>query len=118
MNRTILTTLLIVAIMALISSCTTKQSAISQLEKFSCELRDNGRYYNIRDWEKAAEEFSNIRKKIKKYDYTSAERHRIGELEGQCAGYVYEGVKGRIQDYGNELNGILEGLLDIINIRF
>lgn len=99
----------------LVSSCSTKQGAISKLERFSYELRDNGQYYSFNDWEKAADDFTKIRKKLNKYDYTAQERQRIGELEGKCAGYVYQGVKGKITGYGNELNGIFQGLFDIIN---
>jgi len=69
----------------------------------------------IAAFEKAADEFTNIRKSISKHDYTGEERKRIGELEGQCAGYVYKGVKGKITNVGSELNGILQGIFDIIN---
>ena len=31
------------------------------------------------------------------------------------AGYVYNGLKGRVQNFGSELNGILQGLLDLIS---
>lgn len=95
-------------------SCTTKQTAINKLERFSYELRDNGQYYTVRDWENAAEKFTDIRQKINKYDYSAADRKYIGELEGKCAGYVYEGVKGKVKNMGSELSGILEGLMNII----
>ncbi len=118
MKRAIFSMLLIALMTMALGSCSTKQRAINQLESFSYELRDNGRYYTFRDWERAAERFSEIRKNLNKHDYTGDQRHRIGELEGQCAGYVYEGIKGRLQDFGYEINGILEGLLDIIDMRF
>ena len=37
----------------MVASCSTKQRAINQLESFSTELRDNSRYYDLHDWEKA-----------------------------------------------------------------
>jgi len=56
--------LILCAAMALMmASCSTKQSAISQLEDFSYELRDHSRYYNTNDWEKAGKKFVNIREK-------------------------------------------------------
>ena len=116
MKKSVISLLAVIITVFVMSSCTTKQSAINQLEQFSYELSDNGRYYSIRDWENAAERFANIRKKINKHDYTGTELHRIGELEGQCAGYVYEGIKGRIQDVGSEVNGLIEGLMDIIGL--
>lgn len=118
MKRTVFSLTLIALMTLALGSCSTKQHAINQLEDFSYELRDNGRYYSFRDWERAAERFSEIRNKLNKHDYTGEQRHRIGELEGQCAGYVYEGIKGRLQDFGSEINGLLEGLLDIIDTRF
>ena len=118
MKKSLISLLVILIAVFLMNSCTTKQSAINQLENFSYELRDNGRYYNIRDWENAAERFSDIRKKINKHDYTAEQRHRIGELEGQCAGYVYEGIKGRIQDFGSEVNGLIEGLMEVVGLKF
>lgn len=97
----------------MLGSCATKQSAVNKLEKFSYELRDNGEYYSVADWKNAADEFIKIRRDIQKHDYTAEERKRIGELEGQCAGYVAKGVKGKVQSLGSEINGILQGVLGI-----
>ena len=76
-------------------SCSTKQSAISQLEDFSYELRDHSRYYDAEDWEKAGKKFVKIRERISKheFDYTAEEKARIGKLEGQCASYMVKGAK-------------------------
>ena len=115
MRKSVFSLILAGMVILFASSCSTKQSAISRLERFSYELRDNGQFYSFNDWEKAAEDFTKIRKKIEKHDYTAQERQYIGELEGKCAGYVVKGVKGKITGYGNELNGIFQGLFDIIN---
>ena len=101
---------------SLLTSCSSKQTAVTRLEKFSYELRDNARYYTLNDWKEAADKFSKLRKDINKYDYTEAEREHIGEIEGKCAGYVVEGVKGKVQGYGSEINGILQGLNQIIGL--
>lgn len=100
--------------LAFLSSCSSKQLAVTRLEKFSYELRDNARYYTINDWKEAVDKFSKIRKDLNKYNYNDSEREHIGELEGKCAGYVVEGVKGKVQNYGSEINGILQGLNQII----
>ena len=53
--------LFICCVMVLVlASCSTKQSAINQLESFSTELRDHSRYYGIQDWEKAGKKFVDI----------------------------------------------------------
>ena len=103
-----------------LSSCATKMHAINRLEKFSYELRDNSQYYNVDDWRDAGEEFLDIRREIKKheFDYTPEQKKKIGVLEGKCAGYMAKGVKNGIVDkvkgFGNELNGILQGILNAV----
>lgn len=107
----------IVMVLAL-ASCSTKQSAINQLESFSTELRDHSRYYDVQDWEKAGQKFVKLTKTVKKYqmDYTPEELARIGRLEGECAGYMARGAKenftDRLNGFINELKGILQGVTD------
>ena len=100
----------------LFASCSTKQSAINQLESFSTELRDHSRYYGIQDWENAGKKFVDITKKVKKYelDYTPEELARIGKLEGECVGYMARGAKDNVTDrlrgLLNEIQGIIQGV--------
>lgn len=114
-----LATLAIVMALAT-SSCATKEHAINQLEDFSYELRDNSAQYSIREWEKAGKKFVKIRKRIAKHelDYTPAEKAEIGELEGKCAGYMANGMRQGVFDkaraFGNELKGIIQGILNTI----
>ena len=114
--------LLMCGVMAmLMASCSTKQHAINQLESFSYELRDNSRYYDIDDWERAGDKFLKITKKVKKHeaDYTPEEKARIGRLEGECAGYMARGavdnVTDRLRGIFNELKGILDGFDDVFS---
>jgi len=98
-------------------SCSTKQSAIDQLENFSYELRDNSRYYDVDDWEKAGKKFVKIREQIHKheFDYTAEEKAKIGKLEGECANYMVKGAKDgvfdKLKNIGSEINGILNVIL-------
>jgi len=98
-------------------SCATKQSAINKLEDFSYELRDNSRYYDSGDWAKAGNKFLKIRDNIRKheFDYTVAEKQKIGKLEGECARYMAKGAKEGVFDkllnIGGEVMGIIEGIL-------
>jgi hypothetical protein len=112
--------LILCGAMALVMvSCSTKQSAINQLEDFSYELRDHSRYYTVDEWEKAGKKFVNIRDKINKheFDYTAEEKAKIGRLEGECAKYMAKGAKegvfDRLKNIGNEIKGFLEGILGI-----
>ena len=103
-----------------LSSCNTKQHAINQLEKFSVELRDHSAQYSVNEWKKAGEKFVDIRKDISKHelDYTPDEKTKIGKLEGKCAGYMAKGMKEGVFDklkaFGNELKGILMGILNSV----
>ena len=101
------------ALALMLASCSTKQQAISQLESFSYELRDNSANYNAQEWQRAGEKFVKIRKKISKheFDYTPEEKTRIGELEGQCARYMATGAKDGLLNKVKGLAGELEGLL-------
>ena len=113
--RTFLAAMVIsLAMLPMLNSCTTKQSAINQMERLAYDIRDNGSYYTLKDWEDAAQTFMNIRNKMSKFKYTPAERRRIGELEGECARYMKEGIKNGaingIMGVAGELRGILEGL--------
>jgi len=108
-----------VALMLLIASCTTKQGVINELEDFSYELRDNSRYYDVKDWEKAGNKFIKLRKKVHKYefDYTPEEKSRIGELEGQCANYMAKGARDgvfdKLKNVASELEGVLKGIFGL-----
>lgn len=111
--------LIVCGVLALVlTSCSTKQRAINQLESFSTELRDHSRYYDLQDWEKAGKKFVKITKNVKKHelDYTPEEKARVGRLEGECAGYMARGAKDNVTDrlrgFINELKGILQGVTD------
>ena len=102
------------------TSCNTKQHAINQLENFSVELRDHSARYSVNECEKAGEKFVKIRENISKHelDYTPEEKAKIGKLEGQCAGYMAKGMKEGVFDklkaFGNELKGIIKGILNAL----
>lgn len=118
MKSTIASLMMVLMSLLSLSSCQTKLSALSQLENFSYELRDNSDYYNLDDWKKAANQFQKIRNNINKHNYTSAERKQIGQLEGKCAGYFVTGVKNKVTNgllgIGSEIKGVVEGILNSV----
>ena len=103
-----------------LTSCSTKQHAINKLESFSVELRDHSARYSVNDWQRAGEKFLKIRQNISKHEleYTPEEKDRIGKLEGKCAGYMAKGMKegvfDKVKAFGNELKGILKGILNAV----
>ena len=96
------------AMMLLFTACATKQSAISQLEDFSYELRDNSRNYDAGDWERAGKKFVKIREKINKheFDYTAEEKTKIGRAK--------DGVFDKLKNIGSEIKGVIQGILDAL----
>ena len=121
-KKTLTAVVVAMAMMLLVgfSSCSTKQHAINQLENFSYELRDHSSRYSVNDWQRAGEKFLKIRQNISKHEleYTPEEKDRIGKLEGKCAGYMAKGMKEGVFDnvkaFGNELKGILKGILNAV----
>ena len=121
-KKTLTAVVVAMAMMLLVgfSSCSTKQHAINQLENFSSELRDHSSRYSVNDWQRAGEKFLKIRQNISKHEleYTPEEKDRIGKLEGKCAGYMAKGMKegvfDKVKAFGNELKGILKGILNAV----
>ena len=121
-KKTLTAVVVAMAMMLLVgfSSCSTKQHAINQLENFSYELRDHSTRYSVNDWQRAGEKFLKIRQNISKHEleYTPEEKDRIGKLEGKCAGYMAKGMKegvfDKVKAFGNELKGILKGILNAV----
>ena len=103
-----------------LTACSTKQSAISQLEDFSYELRDNSRNYDVDDWEQAGKKFVKIRERIHKheFDYTAAEKTKIGRLEADCVKYMAKGAKDgvfdKLKNIGSEIKGAIQGIIDAL----
>ena len=109
------------ALVLVMTACSTKQSAINQLENFSYELRDNSRNYDADDWEKAGKKFVKIREKIHKheFDYTAAEKSKIGRLESDCVKYMARGAKDgvfdKLKNIGSEIKGVIQGIMDALD---
>ena len=109
------------ALVLVMTACSTKQSAINQLENFSYELRDNSRNYDADDWEKAGKKFVKIREKIHKheFDYTATEKSKIGHLESDCVKYMAKGAKDgvfdKLKNIGSEIKGVIQGIMDALD---
>ena len=98
------------------TSCSTKQTAMNQLEDFSIELKNNSENYDLQQWKGALDQFIKIRKKISKHHYTSTERMQIGLTEGRCIGYIASGAKKgafyNLTGFSSEIKGIIDGVME------
>ena len=106
----------LVCMAALLSSCSTKTSAIRNLSAFQRDIERDGINYTIRDWENAKEDYEKINKRILKYkdQYTPEEYEKIGVLQGKCLASFAKGVTGNIMNKAvnaaSAVKGILQGL--------
>lgn len=103
----------------IMSSCSTKQSAINQLGRFSTELKKNGADYTIDDWKAAAERYAKVNKKILKHDdYTLAEQKEIAEKELDALIAIKRGladsVPGMIFDIITDFGSLEEKIQELI----
>lgn len=102
------------ALAMLVSSCSPKTSAISDLRSLTKDISNYGSEYTLNDWRKIKNEYDQITDRMKRYDYTPAQREEIGELKGQCVKYFAKGLvtnaAGQIIGISSEIKGILEGL--------
>lgn len=98
-------------------SCTSKkQEALNQLENLTEDVEKNGGAWSEEQWKQKYDVFVQIRSEIYKYDYNEEERAEIGRLEGRCvsamANHASGGMLKKLKDFGTELGGSLEGLLE------
>lgn len=111
---------LLLALMAivLLSSCSAKQVAYSDLKKITHELREYSQDYTVNDWKDAAIDFKDIATRIEKYDYSREKKREIRRMEGECAGYLLKGagttVIRSVLNITDEIKAGIEGFLDII----
>jgi len=104
----------IIGLAMLLSSCSAKQNAISNLRSLTYDIRDHGAEYTVRDWKEVKERFDKISNKLNTYDLTAAENDEIGRLKGQCVSYfakgVVENVSTKVVNTAAQAKGIIEGI--------
>lgn len=104
----------------LLASCTSKkQEALNQLKNFTEDVEENGASWNAEQWKQKYDVFVQIRSDIYKYKYSDEERAEIGRMEGRCisamANHASGGMLKKLKDFGTELGGSLNGLLEGID---
>lgn len=115
--------ILTIAIMALticLSSCSTKESAISDLRNLRNNINDYGYRYDVNDWQNAVERYKKIDSKLNKYadKYTYEESREIGRLKGECVSGFAKGVAQNVGTKAGNLKAQIEGLVEGIKNAF
>ncbi len=104
-----------------LTSCSTKMSAVNDLRHFNDRLEKHGTEYSIAEWKEAAADFREINDKINKHrdKYTTEERKEIGQLKGESIALFGKSVASsaitRIAGAASELKGLIDGLKNIFN---
>lgn len=120
-TRTFCTIVAVIAMVAMMQSCATKEKALSQLRDLSSEIQYNGVNYTVGEWQNVAEKYWKLNKKVAKYKLTAEESREVGELNGKCLGYFVSGVGanvlGRVGNAAKGINGLLEGLKESLQMK-
>ena len=94
-----------------ILSCSVgKQDPIDQLEKLTEDIREHHEEYSTADWKEAYARYEQIAADMEKYQYTTEETEKIGQLEGECAGYFVKSAINSFDGIKSEIKGFVEGL--------
>ena len=108
---------ILLTIVALLFSCSSKRSPINELSNLSEEISTNGNSYNDEDWEAAAEKFEGITEELERYSYSEEEQKEIGKLKARVY-YLFGSKygKNKLKQIFNELSGAAEEF-ENINIQ-
>lgn len=104
-----------------LTSCSTKMSAVNDLRHFNDRLEKHGTEYSIAEWKEAATDFREINEKLNKHrdKYTTEERQEIGRLKGESIALFGKSVASsaitKITGAASELKGLIDGLKGIFN---
>lgn len=98
----------------LLASCATKESAVNQLRSFRQEIEVNGMTYGLKDWKKAANDYSKINKRIFKHynEYSPAELEEVARLNAECVSSFAKGTVTNISQKAQGVAGAIKGIIE------
>lgn len=118
MKKVILLSLMTLVCALVFTSCDKKKHAIDNLSDFVEKVEQKAPDYTKQDWEKVNKEYDELIAQIDKYEYSSEEAKRIGELKGRFAGIkTKDSIKDLINDIHNsahKVKGAIEGYTEEI----
>lgn len=97
----------------ILTACNKEQRAIEKLSDFVEEVAKNAPEYSDEDWTKKDAEYEALLNEISKYNYSSEDCNRIGELKGR-----YSGIKAKnsvrnlfkeVDKATEEIKGVIKG---------
>ena len=110
-KRNLLFRVLIMLLSIIFLSCSVgKQNPINQLEELTEDIREHHQEYSTADWKEAYARYEQIAADMENYQYTKEEAEKIGQLEGECAGYFVKSAVMSLDGIKSEIKGFVEGL--------
>ena len=110
---------LVCAFVVLCACTPQKEKNMQKLESLAAEVKANAAQYTDEDWMKFLREYQVTDSLIALEEYTEEEFQRIGQLKGQCAGYLVKAkaiqVKQGIGNAIKEVSGAAKGFMDALS---
>lgn len=97
-------------VLALQSCSLGKNEPIEQLSDLTEDIREHHEEYSAADWKEAYARYEQIVADMENYQYTNEEAEKIGQLEGECAGYFVKSAINSFDGIKSEIKGFVEGL--------
>ena len=101
---------MLLLVLFLFSCSVGKQNPINQLEKLTEDIRLHHQEYSTADWKEAYARYEQIAADMENYQYTNEEAEKIGQMEGECAGYFVKSAINSFDGIKSEIKGFVEGL--------
>lgn len=119
MKKRLIKTSIVILLSVLQNSCGTPQaSVINDLETLVSDVEENHAEYTVEDWERVTVSYSEIEEELLQHEYTDEELKKIGRLKGRYIGYLtkytVEGLKQGVHDIMKELEGGIEGFMEVL----
>ena len=104
----------------LLASCSTSNSALSDLRSLSEQINAEGSTYGLSEWKSAAVKYYNVDRKIADYTakgaYSDEQLEEIGQLQGSCLTAMGKGAvqktKDTVKSAASFIKGVIEGIKD------
>lgn len=95
-----------------LSSCSSKQSPVDDLEELSVELEEESEDYSESDWENVAAKYAKIEEDLQKYEYTDEELKAIGKLKAKCLKSIAKSSAKNLKKQWHDIQMQMEGASD------
>lgn len=112
MTRNLLLFASFILAMTSLVSCSSKATAISDLEQFTTTLEEQSSNFSKTDWEKATEQYKEIKAKIDEENLTSEEKAQVDSLKQRCAAIVTRNAVNDIMDNFGDLGTVLKSIVE------